>query len=83
MGISGWWRLSVHHDQGRLVRRSNARAAVRPPQDRLFSDVSRRRLLGSPYPTYPCVCPRDGRHTIRLVTMTERPQHLTLVFDGR
>ena len=30
MGISGWWRLSVHHDQGRLVRRSNARAAVRP-----------------------------------------------------
>ena len=24
MGISGWWWLSVHHDQGRLVRRSNS-----------------------------------------------------------
>jgi hypothetical protein len=30
------------------------------------------------------LCPfqPDGRGTIRLVTLTERPQHLTLVFDG-
>ena len=82
MGISGWWRLSVHHDQGRLVRRSN-RELRYVPRKIGYSPTCLEGVFGSPYPTYPCVCPRDGRHTIRLVTMTERPQHLTLVFDGR
>jgi hypothetical protein len=48
-----------------------------------FRTISKMELLRSsairvaPVPVQP-----DGKGTIRLVTLTERPQHLTLVFDG-